>query len=143
MKKQSLEKHDNEHCSGRKSVIVSDPVPPPKPRNGWKIAVLGAGSWGTALAVHSSLAGHNVRLWARRQLAADAMSRSRINADYLPRCEFPESLVVSADAEACTVLRRSCQSIAFSWEFNGSARASAGDSGARARARSPDLLSRG
>ena len=103
MKRQSLEKHDNEHCSGRKSVIVSDPVPPPKPRNGWKIAVLGAGSWGTALAVHSSLAGHNVRLWARRQLAADAMSRSRINADYLPRCEFPESLVVSADAEACMV----------------------------------------
>ena len=100
MKKQSLEKDDNEHCSGRKSVIVGDPVDPQKRRNLWKIAVLGAGSWGTALAVHSSLAGHNVRLWARRQLAADAMSRSGKNADYLPRCELPESLVVSADAEA-------------------------------------------
>lgn len=62
--------------------------------------MLGAGSWGTALAVHSSLAGHNVTLWARRQSAADAMNRSRENADYLPRCELPESLVVSADAES-------------------------------------------
>ena len=66
----------------------------------WKIAVLGAGSWGTALAVHASAAGHDVTLWARRQAAAEAMNRSRENADYLPRCRLPEFLVVSADAAA-------------------------------------------
>ena len=66
----------------------------------WKIAVLGAGSWGTALAVHASAAGHEVTLWARRAAAADAMRRGRENRDYLPGCELPESLAVSADADA-------------------------------------------
>lgn len=71
-----------------------------EPRDRWTIAVLGAGSWGTALAVHACAGGHDVTLWARRQVAADAMSRSRENADYLPGCELPASLVISADAEA-------------------------------------------
>ncbi len=80
--------------------MVSAPATNSQLRARWKIVVLGAGSWGTALAVHASAAGHDVTLWARRQAAAEAMNRSRENADYLPRCRLPESLVVSADAAA-------------------------------------------
>jgi glycerol-3-phosphate dehydrogenase (NAD(P)+) len=56
------------------------------------VGVIGAGSWGTALAVHLARAGHDVRLWARdRALAAD-MCQRRANAVYLPDINFPESL---------------------------------------------------
>lgn len=58
------------------------------------VAVLGAGSWGTALAIHLAGIGHQVRLWARDgDLAAD-MERRRANAVYLPDMPFPESLSV-------------------------------------------------
>ncbi len=67
----------------------------------WRIAVLGAGSWGTALALHSCAAGHEVSLWARRPEAADTMSRTRENRDYLPGFELPASMLISADAHAC------------------------------------------
>ena len=60
------------------------------------IAVLGAGSWGTALAVHLGRVGHEVRLWARDvQVAADISSR-RANAIYLPDVSLPETVVVTA-----------------------------------------------
>ncbi|HXD75635.1 MAG TPA: 2-dehydropantoate 2-reductase N-terminal domain-containing protein, partial [Vicinamibacterales bacterium] len=64
------------------------------------VAVLGAGSWGTALAVHLGRVGHDVRLWARdRSFAADMASR-RANAVYLPDVTFPSSVSVSAGIEA-------------------------------------------
>ena len=60
------------------------------------IAVLGAGSWGTALAVHLGRVGHDVRLWARDvQVAADISTR-RANAIYLPDVSLPESVLVTA-----------------------------------------------
>ena len=60
------------------------------------IAVLGAGSWGTALAVHLGRVGHDVRLWARDvQVAADISTR-RANAIYLPDVSLPETVVVTA-----------------------------------------------
>ncbi len=56
------------------------------------VAVLGAGSWGTALAIHLAGLGHEVRLWARdEELAAD-MERRRANVIYLPDVAFPASL---------------------------------------------------
>jgi len=67
----------------------------------WRIAVLGAGSWGTALALHACAAGHEVSLWARRPEAAEAMSRTRENAAYLPAFELPQSLQIGSDAHAC------------------------------------------
>jgi glycerol-3-phosphate dehydrogenase (NAD(P)+) len=58
------------------------------------IAVLGGGSWGTALAVHLARAGHDVRLWVRdRSLAADLAAR-RVNAVYLPDVTLPASVSV-------------------------------------------------
>jgi glycerol-3-phosphate dehydrogenase (NAD(P)+) len=60
------------------------------------IAVLGAGSWGTALAVHLGRVGHDVRLWARDvQVAADISTR-RANAIYLPDVSLPETVIVTA-----------------------------------------------
>jgi glycerol-3-phosphate dehydrogenase (NAD(P)+) len=64
------------------------------------IAVLGAGSWGTALAVHLGRVGHEVRLWARDvQVAADISTR-RANAIYLPDVSLPESVLVTASIPA-------------------------------------------
>lgn len=60
------------------------------------VAVLGAGSWGTALAVHLGRVGHDVRLWARDRSFADEMASRRANAVYLPDVVFPESVSVTA-----------------------------------------------
>jgi glycerol-3-phosphate dehydrogenase (NAD(P)+) len=49
-----------------------------------RIAILGAGSWGTALAIHLGHAGHHVRLWGRDAALVERMASTRSNADYLP-----------------------------------------------------------
>jgi len=56
--------------------------------------VLGAGSWGTALAIQFSRAGRAVTLWGRDGPSVEAMSRARCNAKYLPDVEFPPNLAV-------------------------------------------------
>jgi glycerol-3-phosphate dehydrogenase (NAD(P)+) len=57
-----------------------------------RVAMLGSGSWGTALGVHLAQTGKDVRLWGRdRSLVAD-MSRRRANAVYLPDVTFPPAL---------------------------------------------------
>jgi len=63
------------------------------------IAVLGAGGWGTALAVHLVRTGHDAWLWGRdAALVADLRVR-RANAVYLPDITFPPQLKVTADLE--------------------------------------------
>ncbi|RFF30939.1 NAD(P)H-dependent glycerol-3-phosphate dehydrogenase [Wenzhouxiangella sediminis] len=64
------------------------------------IAVLGAGSWGTALGMQLARMGHEVRLWARDAERAEAMERDRVNQRYLPECPFPESLHATGDFDA-------------------------------------------
>jgi glycerol-3-phosphate dehydrogenase (NAD(P)+) len=56
-------------------------------------AVLGAGSWGTALAIHLAKAGHNVRLWARDPALVEELRAIRRNEHYLPGLEMPASIV--------------------------------------------------
>jgi len=66
-----------------------------------KISVLGAGAWGTALAIQAANAGHQVLLWGRDAAAVAAMRASRRNAAYLPGSELPAALALTADrAEA-------------------------------------------
>jgi len=60
------------------------------------VAVLGAGSWGTALAIHLGRIGHDVRLWARDPAFANEMAARRANAVYLPDVTFPDSVAVTA-----------------------------------------------
>jgi len=64
-----------------------------------KIAVLGAGAWGTALAA-AAAARHDVLLWARDATQARAIELSRRNARYLGDVELPRALRVSADHDA-------------------------------------------
>jgi len=61
-----------------------------------KIAVLGAGAWGTALAI-SLATRHHITLWARDAAQVSAMSAARANQRYLPEIKFPESLSLTAD----------------------------------------------
>jgi glycerol-3-phosphate dehydrogenase (NAD(P)+) len=61
------------------------------------IAVLGAGSWGTALAIQLARSGRATRLWGRDGVQLREMSRDRRNARYLPGASFPESLTVSTE----------------------------------------------
>ena len=60
-----------------------------------KIAVLGSGAWGTALAIHAG-SEHAVSLWSRDAAQADAMQVDSVNARYLPDCAFSEGLTVTA-----------------------------------------------
>ena len=62
-------------------------------------AVLGAGGWGTALAVHLARAGHNVQLWARDEELVSKMRSTRTNTAYLPEVVFPKSLQVESNLE--------------------------------------------
>jgi len=64
------------------------------------IAVLGAGSWGTALAIQFTRAGRPARLWGRGAAHVATMSRERRNQRYLPEAVFPDSLHVVADLAA-------------------------------------------
>jgi glycerol-3-phosphate dehydrogenase (NAD(P)+) len=59
------------------------------------IAVLGAGSWGTALAVHLGRLGHRVQLWARDPGLADEIAERRANAVYLPDVSLPPQVSVT------------------------------------------------
>jgi glycerol-3-phosphate dehydrogenase (NAD(P)+) len=66
------------------------------------IVVLGAGSWGTALAVHLGRIGHDVRLWARDSAFASEVRTRRANAVYLPDVTLPDRVLVTAQMdEAC------------------------------------------
>ncbi len=49
-----------------------------------KVAVLGAGSWGTALAMSLARSGHEVSLWGRNPEVMAEMEKSRENRKYLP-----------------------------------------------------------
>jgi glycerol-3-phosphate dehydrogenase (NAD(P)+) len=61
-----------------------------------KISVLGAGAWGSALAIHFA-ARHAVTLWTRSETHARAMSGERQNARYLPGISLPPTLQITHD----------------------------------------------
>lgn len=65
-------------------------------------AVLGAGSWGTALAVHLARAGHGVRLWARDDAFVRELWASRVNGRYLP--DVPLSAAIEPTDSLATAL---------------------------------------
>jgi glycerol-3-phosphate dehydrogenase (NAD(P)+) len=64
-----------------------------------RIGILGAGSFGTALAVHlAGTAGHAVRLWARNSELARRMAEERANPDYLSGVALPPGIAPTSDA---------------------------------------------
>ena len=64
-----------------------------------KVAVFGAGSWGTAFSIVLADAGNHVTLWARREEVAKAISETRENPDYLPGILLPETVTATHDPE--------------------------------------------
>ncbi len=67
-----------------------------------RIAILGGGSWGTALAI--VLSGthkpHEISLWVRDEALAESIRRDRENKPYLPGHRLPETVQVAHDAAA-------------------------------------------
>jgi glycerol-3-phosphate dehydrogenase (NAD(P)+) len=86
-----------------------------------RIAIIGAGAWGTALAIVAARKGHHdVRLWAYEQEVRDAISASGENSQFLPGQTLPRSVAVSgnfatvlADAQIviCAVPSQHCRRI--------------------------------
>ena len=67
------------------------------------VAILGAGAWGTALAVHlaeRAAARPAVTLWTRDALQARAIAATRVNSRYLPRIALPSAIAVTSDLRA-------------------------------------------
>ncbi len=62
-----------------------------------RVAVMGAGSWGTAFALMCTDGGESTTLWARRPEIAAEISEQRTNAGYLPDVELPEGLIATSD----------------------------------------------
>ena len=67
-----------------------------------KIAVIGSGSWGTAVATMLASRGHNVYLWSWIQEETDRLVRDRENKEFLPGIPFPETIVCTHDIALCT-----------------------------------------
>ena len=63
------------------------------------VAVMGAGSWGTAFAALTISAGSDVRLWARRREVADEVNGDHSNHEYLADAELPEQLLATDDPQ--------------------------------------------
>lgn len=64
-----------------------------------KIAVFGAGSWGTAFSIVLADGGNDVTIWARREEVAQRINESRENTDYLPGIQLPPSVSSTHDVE--------------------------------------------
>jgi glycerol-3-phosphate dehydrogenase (NAD(P)+) len=64
-----------------------------------RVAILGAGSWGTALAIHCARQGHEVRLWARDQALVDDIAAINENARYLQGVRIPDGVCATASLE--------------------------------------------
>jgi glycerol-3-phosphate dehydrogenase (NAD(P)+) len=65
-----------------------------------QIGIIGAGAWGTTLAIHLADAQRPVSLWAHSSESAERLAHARVNERYLPGIVFPPNLrVLSADDE--------------------------------------------
>jgi glycerol-3-phosphate dehydrogenase (NAD(P)+) len=64
-----------------------------------KVAVFGAGSWGTAFSVVLADAGNDITLWARREEVCSTINDKRENTDYLPGVDLPDTVRATHDPE--------------------------------------------
>jgi glycerol-3-phosphate dehydrogenase (NAD(P)+) len=64
-----------------------------------KISVLGAGGWGTTLAILLHYNGHNVTLWEYKKSYARHLLKKRINTDYLPGIKIPKEVLITSIIE--------------------------------------------
>ena len=64
-----------------------------------KISVLGAGGWGTTLAILLHYNGHDVTLWEYKKDYAKILDKTRKNNDYLPGIKIPKEIKITHDLE--------------------------------------------
>ena len=62
-----------------------------------KVSFLGAGSWGTALAVMLAKQGHEVTLWSKVEAEVDMLLNNREHKERLPGVKLPDSIVITND----------------------------------------------
>jgi glycerol-3-phosphate dehydrogenase (NAD(P)+) len=62
-----------------------------------RVAIIGAGSWGTALGIIAGRARHQVRLWSRNAEVVDAINQRRLNSRYLAAHEIPQGVEATGD----------------------------------------------
>ncbi|HEX8335633.1 MAG TPA: NAD(P)-binding domain-containing protein, partial [Pyrinomonadaceae bacterium] len=67
-----------------------------------RVAVIGAGGWGTALSVVAARAGREVRLWSRNASVVADINERRVNGAYLDGHALPGG--VAATTDACAAL---------------------------------------
>lgn len=68
------------------------------------VSVIGAGAWGTALAVHLAKSGHEVTLWGKGDVEMQELAQSRQNQHYLPDIIFPDNLKIGGDWQSLHTL---------------------------------------
>ena len=66
-----------------------------------RIAIVGAGSWGTALAWLWGKDGRQILLWGNNARRVARMQKTRENTDYLPRVKLPDSVDITHDLRDC------------------------------------------
>src|SRR5690554_2657064 len=67
----------------------------------YNISVIGAGSWGTALAIHLSKQNHRIYLWHRDSSFVEQLKITRENTKYLPGIIFNDNIQISNNIEEC------------------------------------------
>lgn len=67
-----------------------------------KIAVIGSGSWGTAMSILLAKKGYDIWLWSWIQEETDRLNRDRENKEFLPGAIFPENIYCSHSMAECT-----------------------------------------
>lgn len=67
-----------------------------------RISVLGAGGWGTTLAILLHHNGHNVTLWEYKRNYAKTLNRARENKVLLPGIKIPKEIIISSSLEECS-----------------------------------------
>ena len=64
------------------------------------VSFLGAGSWGTALAILCANNGHQVTLWSKIKAETDMLKEHRAHLERLPGAKLPDSIVIEEDLES-------------------------------------------
>lgn len=62
-----------------------------------RVAVIGAGSWGTALGVHAARAGHEVCLWSHNAAVVESINSNHLNARYLTDVAIPQNVLATSN----------------------------------------------
>src|SRR5437762_202097 len=62
-----------------------------------RIAVIGAGNWGTALSILAARAGNEVRIWARSEAVVRSINDNHLNPAYLASAQLPDHVIATTE----------------------------------------------